>query len=142
MWCGKDEFPMAAQSVAAWQQDKDVQAHLLVADGILLGYGELWFDAEENEVELARIIIAPDVRGQGHGRTLVLGLLQKAAEAGYPGAILRVHPHNIAALRCYQGAGFVPVDPELAKEWNAPQPVDYVWLHQDVSPGAPPMVTS
>jgi hypothetical protein len=41
---------------------------------------------------------------------------------------LRVHPGNIAALRCYAAAGFELVEPDQAAVWNVGQPVGYVWL--------------
>jgi [ribosomal protein S18]-alanine N-acetyltransferase len=128
MWCGEQEFPVPAQWIANWQREDDVQAHLLVADDVTVGYGELWLDADEAEVELARIIIAPSARGQGLGRTLVRGLLSEAAKTGWSDVFVRVHPDNPAALRCYRGVGFVPVAAASAAEWNAVQPVDYVWL--------------
>ncbi|MGW9129809.1 GNAT family N-acetyltransferase [Streptomyces sp. NPDC055681] len=127
MWCGRQEFPVPAQMVSAWQQD-DVQAHVLVEGEKLVGYGELWFDAEEDEVELARIIVAPEARGKGLGRVLVRSLLAKAHESGCGDVFMRVHPDNEKALRCYLGAGFGPVAPGLAENWNAAQPVNYVWL--------------
>jgi ribosomal protein S18 acetylase RimI-like enzyme len=128
MWCGSPEFPLPATMIEGWQQDDEVRSRLLIMDGVPTGYGELWLDAEENEVELARIILAPDARGRGLGRAFVLALLSEATTLGWADIFLRVHPENAAALRCYRGAGFVPVDPELAAEWNVPQPVDYVWL--------------
>jgi len=35
---------------------------------------------------------------------------------------MRVHPDNLRALRCYRRADFLPVDDQLAAEWNAAQP--------------------
>ncbi|GAA2872601.1 hypothetical protein GCM10010517_33030 [Streptosporangium fragile] len=128
MWCGRQEFPMPAQIVAGWHEAEDVRSYMLVEGQDLLGYGELWFDTEEDEVELARIIVAPGTRGKGIGRELVRGLTGLAREAGYPDVFMRVHPDNDQALRCYRGAGFLPVDADLAATWNAAQPVDYVWL--------------
>ncbi|WP_030761484.1 GNAT family N-acetyltransferase [Streptomyces sp. NRRL F-2664] len=128
LWCGRQEFPFSEQTITAWQQDADVRAHVLVEDDAVVGYGELWLDADEDEVELARIIVAPDNRGRGLGRALVRGLLARAAAAGHADVFLRVHPDNAAALRCYRAAGFAPVAPDLAEAWNAPQPVAYVWL--------------
>ena len=95
------------------------------ADEELIGYGELWVDHDGGEVELARLIIDPRRRGRGAGRDLVAELV---ARAEYPEVFLRVHPDNPVALRCYTGAGFVRVDAVLEAEWNAPQPVAYVWL--------------
>ncbi|MCX5233528.1 N-acetyltransferase [Streptomyces sp. NBC_00233] len=137
MWCGRQEFPVPTQTITDWQRDDDVQAHVLVEDEKVVGYGELWFDAEEDEVELARIIVAPGNRGKGLGRVLVRGLLAQALGAGYSDVFMRVHPDNEKALRCYRGAGFMPVDAALAESWNAAQPVNYVWLQGDAeAPGS------
>jgi len=132
MWCGRREFPVSEETVRAWQKGDDVRAHLLVADGTPLGYGELWFDEEEDEVELARIIVAPMARGKGVGRALVRELLARALQAGYEDVFMRVHPDNDPAVRCYRGAGFVPVDADLARSWNSVQPVAYTWLRNEV----------
>ncbi|MFF6870047.1 GNAT family N-acetyltransferase [Streptomyces sp. NPDC003444] len=128
LWCGRREFPVTGETVAGWQEDPEVHGHVLVGDGAVLGYGEVWTDAEEDEAELARIVVAPEARGRGVGRVLVRALLDRALGAGFDDVFLRVHPDNAVALRCYEGAGFVPVDPDEAAEWNAVQPVPYVWL--------------
>ncbi len=53
--------PVQAEEVVAWWEGPDVETWVMVgSDGRLVGYGELWLDAEENEVELARLIIAPE----------------------------------------------------------------------------------
>lgn len=127
-WCGRTEFPLPAEVPAGWQREEGVRGHLLMDGEVPVGYGEVWLDAEEDEAELARIIVAPGARGRGVGRVLVRGLLARAVDAGFQDVFLRVHPDNEAALRCYRGAGFVTVDAALAEEWNAAQPVAYVWL--------------
>ncbi len=58
--------------------------------------GEVWLDDEEEEVELARLIVAPSHRGRGIGRQLVSELVE-LARAGYPDVFVRVHPDNAAA---------------------------------------------
>ncbi|MDF9816980.1 GNAT family N-acetyltransferase [Streptomyces sp. SPB162] len=131
MWCGLREFPLSARTVAAWQHGDDVRAHLLFDREQPIGYGELWVDDEEQEIELARIIVAPDARGKGHGRTLVRELLAQALLTGHSAVFLRVHPGNDRALRCYLTTGFTPVDARLAESWNALQPVPYLWLQHD-----------
>lgn len=127
MWCGYAGAPVPAEKVAAWGGEDGVRAFGLYDGEALVAYGELWVDDEEAEVELARLIVAPAMRRQGLGRELVRGLTALALRA-YPDVFMRVHPDNAAALGCYLGADFVPVDPELAAEWNAPQPVAYAWL--------------
>jgi ribosomal protein S18 acetylase RimI-like enzyme len=124
-WCSRKS--VTAEVVAGWAAQPDVAAYGLVEDGELVGYGELWIDAGESEVELARLIVAPSRRGRGVGRRLVAGLLERAL-GHHPTVFLRVHPDNAAALRSYAGAGFTPVAPVEAGEWNRGQPTGYVWL--------------
>ncbi|TPQ19102.1 GNAT family N-acetyltransferase [Streptomyces sporangiiformans] len=131
MWCGQREFPVAEGTVLGWQRDDDVAADVIVEGERVVAYGELWFDTDEDEVELARIIVAPEARGRGLGRVLVRGLLSEAGRAGHSDVFMRVHPDNDRALRCYRGAGFVTVDPDLANAWNTLQPVAYVWLRHE-----------
>jgi [ribosomal protein S18]-alanine N-acetyltransferase len=79
-------------------------------------------------VELARIIVAPDLRGKGIGTDFIRSLLTPALAAGYPDIFLRVRPDNTSAIRAYLRAGFQPVAEALAAEWNEPQPINYTWL--------------
>ena len=125
MWCGLAAAPVPAGQIEAWADEDGVQPFGLYRDEQLVGYGELWVDDDEAEVELARLIVDPRHRGQGAGRELVGGLV---ARAEYPDIFLRVHSDNTVALRCYTGAGFIRVDAVREAEWNAPQPVAYVWL--------------
>lgn len=124
-WCSRSEAP--AEVVAGWAAEADVAGYGMVSDGELVGYGELWLDHDEPEVELARLIVAPARRRQGVGRRLVAGLAQEALRH-YPTVLMRVHPDNTRALRCYAGAGFAPVSPAETAEWNRQQPTAYVWL--------------
>ena len=125
MWCGHAGWPVPSDKVAAWSTEDGVRPFGLYGGEELIGYGELWVDHDEAEVELARLIIDPRHRGRGAGRELVGDLV---ARADYPDIFLRVHPDNAVALRCYTGAGFIRVDAVREAEWNAPQPVAYVWL--------------
>jgi ribosomal protein S18 acetylase RimI-like enzyme len=122
MWCGQ-----RAATVPAWLAEEGVSAYGLFDGDALVAYGELWIDDDEEEVELARLIVDPARRNAGLGRALVAELTARARESHRP-VFMRVHPANAAALRCYAAGGFVAVDPELAAEWNKPQPVAYVWL--------------
>ncbi|MEO3815991.1 GNAT family N-acetyltransferase [Plantactinospora sp. B24E8] len=125
MWCGHTDGPVPAEKVAGWAVGDDVQTFGLYDGDDLVAYGELWSDKEEAESELARLIVDPRRRGQGVGQRLVAEL---TARSTYPSVLLRVHPDNHAALRCYAAARFTRVSPEQEAEWNAPQPVPYVWL--------------
>lgn len=127
MWCGAGTAPVTAEQVSAWAGEDGVEPFGLYRGKRLVAYGELWVDDYEAEVELARLIVDPGERGQGLGRYLAAGLA-RLARFRHPRVFLRVHPGNIAALRCYTAAGFEPLGPDQAAVWNVGQPVDYVWL--------------
>ena len=121
-------WPVAASVFSAWHADPGVRPFVLIRSGELLGYGEVWIDEEEREVELGRIIVRPERRGQGLGRLLVTLLLGQAAQTGYQAAFVRVAPGNAAALACYRRAGFTPVSEAERLAFNEGQPLEYVWL--------------
>lgn len=132
MWCSRPAAPVPADQISAWAQEDGVQPFGLYRDDRLVGYGELWVDDDEAEVELARLIIDPAERGHGLGRRMVTELAD-LAQSRYPQVFVRVHPDNIAAQRCYAAAGFASVEPDQAAEWNACQPIDYIWLSAPTS---------
>jgi [ribosomal protein S18]-alanine N-acetyltransferase len=107
MWCGHPDAPVPAEQISAWANEDGVEQFGLYRDQRLVGYGELWTDDAEEEVELARLIVDPNERGLGLGQRLVTGLAD-LARARYPRVFLRIHPSNIAAQRCYTAAGFTP----------------------------------
>ncbi|WP_433017913.1 GNAT family N-acetyltransferase [Kribbella sp. CA-294648] len=131
---GRDEFPFPAELLSSWRQTtEDIKAYLFFDGQTPIGYGELWLDDEEDEVELARIIVAPELRGNGIGTAFVRALLVRALDAGYSDVFLRVRPDNEPAIRTYLRVGFQPVDQALADEWNEPQPIKYTWLQYPVT---------
>ena len=125
VWCSLPE--VTDDTVVAWSELPDVEAVVLVEDGHVVGYGEIWVDPAENEVELAHLIVAPERRGRGLGRRLVGELVQQAWRH-YPFVALRVHSRNEAAIRCYSAAGFERASASEEAAWNVDQPVDYVWM--------------
>jgi ribosomal protein S18 acetylase RimI-like enzyme len=88
----------------------------------------VWLDDEEDEVELARIILDPALRGRGIGAELVRALLKPAVAAGHPDIFLRVRPENAVAIKTYLGVGFADVSQQEMDEWNAAQPLAYRWM--------------
>jgi ribosomal protein S18 acetylase RimI-like enzyme len=126
---GRVEFPFPAELRTSWRKiESDIHSYLLFDGDRPVGYGEVWLDDEEDEVELARIIVDPQVRGRGVGLELVRALLGPALEAGYSEVFLRVRPENAAAIRTYHRSGFVDVPAALMAEWNTGQPVPYRWM--------------
>ena len=129
-WCSVAEHPFPPERVRGWWAGADVRPWVLVEgpEAQPVGYGELWLDEEEDEVELARLIVDPARRRSGLGRALVAQLVAAAAATGLSGCLLRVVPDNAPAIALYRAAGFAAVDPERAAEWNQGQPTDYLWF--------------
>lgn len=128
-WAGpQTPWPLTSAVVQRWHADPDVQPYVLSRGTTLLGYGELWVDPVAQEVELARLLVAPAHRGQGIGVSLVRLLLAQAAQTGYPQIFLRVCPDNQAAITCYLRASFTLFGPEEQRAFNQGQPLDYLWL--------------
>ncbi len=126
-WCGLDQEQVHGSQVVAWAAADDVEASVFTDGQRLLGYGELWIDDEEGEVELARLIIDPAQRNQSFGQRMVR-LLIAAAHGHHRFVVLRVRPENLAAIRCYEQAGFVPATAEEEAAWNDGQPHRYRWM--------------
>jgi ribosomal protein S18 acetylase RimI-like enzyme len=126
---GRAEYPFPVELVDDWRKvGDDIRPYLYFDGARPIGYAELWLDADEDEVELARIILAPDVRGKGLGPVFVRALLGPALDSGYSDVFLRVRPDNVPAIRTYERAGFLRVADELAAEWNKVQPIAYTWM--------------
>jgi GNAT superfamily N-acetyltransferase len=126
-WCGHRGARVPVEMIIGWSRTRDVQAYALHRGPEIIAYGELWFDPEENEVELARVIVAPADRGKGKGRILFKELADIARQT-YPDVFMRIHPDNEFALRSSGAAGFRRVTPAKEDEWNTGQPTRYVWL--------------
>jgi [ribosomal protein S18]-alanine N-acetyltransferase len=138
-WCSRAEHPFPPEAVTAWWEDADVSPWLLLDPyGVPVAYGEVWDDADEDETELARLIVDPARRRQGVGRRLVDELVAIARTAGRSSCFIRVAPHNDAALALYRAAGFRDVDDATAADWNQGQPTEYCWLEHPGFPAAAP----
>ena len=125
LWCSLPA--VSRETVETWASSPSVEAFVLREADRVVAYGEVWVDADEQEVELAHLIVDPSQRGSGLGTQLVVGLVEQARRH-YPMVALRVHSRNDVAIRCYAAAGFERVSAAEEAEWNVAQPVDYVWM--------------
>ena len=128
--------PMPAAEVLEWWEPDYVRPWLMLdAAGDPVAYGELWVDDQEDEVELARLIVAPELRGRGLGKRLTQALLSKAAETGMATTMLRTVPDNAVAIGCYLACGFAPLGPEESAAWNAGQRREWYWMRLPAAAG-------
>lgn len=129
LWCSRAEHPFPAEAIQGWWERPDVTPWVLLdPTGIPSAYGEIWDDEEEDETELARVIVDPDRRRAGLGRRLIEQLVAQARSHGRSACFIRVHPDNDGALALYRSIEFRDVDVARAAEWNHGQPADYRWL--------------
>jgi ribosomal protein S18 acetylase RimI-like enzyme len=119
--------------LAGWHTDPDITGYLLVRDDLPVAYGELWVEEDEDEAELAHLVVDPAQRRQGLGRALATELVAVAGAFPVSNLFLRVHPDNDAAIACYATAGFVPVSAEDEAAFNAGQPASYRWMRHEPS---------
>ncbi|MEQ9104817.1 MAG: GNAT family N-acetyltransferase [Rhodothermales bacterium] len=102
------------------RRENNTTGHRDTDGGDLVAFGQL-VRKERHRFHLGRLIVAPDLRGQGFGRRLVMALMDHAVEQGASGISLNVDPANEAAIRLYSALGFVeqsrphdePVFPDL-----------------------------
>jgi ribosomal protein S18 acetylase RimI-like enzyme len=127
-WASIHLDEVGVERLRRWHEDPDVHPYVGLARGGLVGYGEVWEDAEAREAELARIVVAPELRGRGLGRRLTRLLAERAQDAGFAEIWLRVVASNSAALAAYRSAGFVRAAAAQERLFNEGQPREYVWM--------------
>lgn len=80
------------------------RAWLVVEDGDeILGYGGVML--VEDEAHVMNLAVRTDSRGHGVGRTLLRGLLKRAANLGARRATLEVRESNLGAISLYESEG-------------------------------------
>jgi len=128
-WASITEDELDVSVFARWHADDDVHPFGFFVGDRLLGYGEIWEDRDEHEAELARLIVDPQMRGRGVGRSMVRLLVGRARAFGYDDVWVRVVPSNVPAIKVYAAAGFVRTSPEEESRFNNQgQPREYLWM--------------
>lgn len=102
--------PKDPERIARWLDSILVQGrHILtLRGGELIGHALLVPTGEEGIFEYA-IFLRSDLRGRGLGTEVNRAAIALARDAGLVGLWLTVEPHNRAALRSYEKAGFTLV---------------------------------
>ncbi len=101
--------PLTAEKIVGWEKPGG-QAFVLQKGhgGQPLGYGEVNpMRRGSDRLWLGHVVVRPDQRGRGVGSVLLQALLSEAFDRRDATHVaLIVFPDNVAALRCYQRAGF------------------------------------
>ena len=130
------DAPDAEAVVAGWHADPDITGYLLLDAGTPVAYGELWVEADEDEAELAHLVVDPGRRRQGYGGELAHALVDRAHADGLANVTLRVRPDNEVGIACYLSIGFVRESEEDEARFNAGQPAAYRWMRWPQAGGA------
>jgi RimJ/RimL family protein N-acetyltransferase len=127
-WASLTDSAVTPELFARWHAEDDVHPFLLYENEVPVGYGELWSDDAAREVELGRLVVAPDERGRGLGTELATMLCAEARRRFPYDVWLRVVPENTVAIAAYARAGFVRASAADEEAFNRDQPRIYAWM--------------
>lgn len=129
--------PFAVTVVSSWWNRPGVQPLLLVDEvGEPVAYGEVWDNPEQDESELAHLLINPQRHSAGIYGCLVDGLVDRARVNGRSRCLVRVPHGSDEVVKTSRNVGFQDVDEETVMTWNREQPRSYHWLEHPDFPGA------
>jgi RimJ/RimL family protein N-acetyltransferase len=102
-------FPVDGSALAAHVEVAQGRSTLVArrADDPPVAYVELVPDAANRSARVERLIVAPEQRRQGLGRSVLSLLVDTARAGGLHRLELVVATTNVPAIACYEAAGFV-----------------------------------
>ncbi len=124
-------FPLTKDQLDNYLTDKNRFAFCICEEDCVIGHAEIYYNAENKSAKLCRILIGDEAaRGKGYGLETMKKLEEFALKQfDIREMELNVYDWNIAAIRCYEKAGF-SVNPSKNKivlfkgeEWRA---INYV----------------
>jgi len=103
---GQRDEAVTGEDVSRWPMESNF-AFTLRFYGDLTAYGEIVEDEVEGDAEIQHLIVAPDMRGAGHGKAM-LGLLCEFLEQArpWPHVWIRIPRDIKAAELCARANGF------------------------------------
>lgn len=111
-----------------WHAQQGIVPCVGLVDGDLCAYGQVIEDRAEDAAEIARVIVAPERRGQAVGRTFAALLAAEAQRRGFQSIVARAARGDRATFACYRGAGFVRMSLSEEASLNLDEEREYVWL--------------
>lgn len=136
LWPGGAQ-PFAVTVVSSWWNRPGVEPLLLVDQSREpVAYGEVWDNPDQDESELAHLLINPQRHSANVYRALVGGLVDQAREHRRSRCLVRVTPGSQEVVQTSRSVGFQDVDQTTVAAWNREQPRSYHWLEHPDFPGA------
>ncbi|MCA1060326.1 GNAT family N-acetyltransferase [Rossellomorea aquimaris] len=117
--------PYSSDMFHSWYEEPDQFGYMLEEDSKSVAYGEIWVDEEEEDLELAHLVVEPSLRNKGLGKQLIKALLEKCKDYPYEWVYMRIEPLNKQAIQCYKGVGFVE-EPSLRSSFNS----RWIWMRK------------
>ena len=109
IWAGPVvQYPMTIRTLKADIEYKKDNTYCHDAEGHLLAFGQL-IRKSGSRLHMARVVIAPDKRSNGHGKRWVHSLMDLAWQKGCRRISLNVYRQNTPALKLYTALGFTEI---------------------------------
>src|SRR5699024_8398814 len=97
---------------------------------VVRGYAGLLAVGDAGDIQT--IAVDPALRGQGHGRNLMLALAEEAARRGVRDVFLEVRADNEPARSLYRSLGFAEVG--IRPGYYQPDGVDAIVMQAQIAP--------
>ena len=106
IWAGPAvTFPVFLQALMVQIEYTPENSFCLVDGERMVAFGQL-IKRTEYHFHLARLIVAPEIRGNGYGRKLCRYLIERAVQLNCQLLTLNVYQDNLTALGLYRKIGF------------------------------------
>ena len=108
VWAGpKVQYPALPQNIWSELEASAENTYTFVdSEGVVIGFGQILLQAN-NVLHLARLIVNPEFRAQGIGRSLCVALMNIGVSEYQPEYFtLNVYDTNRAAMGLYESLGF------------------------------------
>src|SRR5262245_31534150 len=130
-WAEAPFLRVGPELLEEWHAQRGIVPCVGRLGGELCAYGQIWEDQVEREAEVSRVLVKPELRRQGVGRSFVALLGVEARRRGFGVVVARIARRNRAGYACFRAAGFSRVSPEDEAERNLDEAEDHTWMRFD-----------
>ncbi|MFP3883431.1 MAG: ribosomal protein S18-alanine N-acetyltransferase [Actinomycetota bacterium] len=109
----------------------DNRTYLVAKDDVVVGFGGVMVIGDE--AHITNLLVDPDQRGHGLGRSLMVGLIEAAISDGARHLTLEVRKRNEAARALYSKLGLAPVG--VRPRYYGDDDALILWAHDIDDPG-------